>query len=237
MSWLTKSPCATVPSSAWRCWPCCSSGAYAITSLKQELIPDLTFPYLTVFTVDQGPRRRTSSARVTTPLEQAIKATNGVKEYDSFSNDGVEHHHRAVRVRRGHEGQAGRDPAGRVRGAGHAALHRAAAAGRGAQLQQHARGAARGVVGAAAGAARGAPRHARRAPPAGHRRRPGGHALRCAADAARGAARPQEGRRARRLPHRRSHGASRRPTCTTGAGTVSSGSLVYPVTVSATARP
>ncbi len=64
-------------------------GAYAITSLKQELIPDLTFPYLTVFTVDQGASAKDVEQSVTTPLEQAIKTTNGVKEYDSFSNDGM----------------------------------------------------------------------------------------------------------------------------------------------------
>jgi hydrophobic/amphiphilic exporter-1 (mainly G- bacteria), HAE1 family len=64
-------------------------GAYGITSLKQELIPDLTFPYLTVFTVDQGASAKDVEQAITTPLEQAIKATNGVKEYDSFSNDGM----------------------------------------------------------------------------------------------------------------------------------------------------
>jgi HAE1 family hydrophobic/amphiphilic exporter-1 len=64
-------------------------GAFAITSLKEELIPDLTFPYLTVFTVDQGASARDVEQGVTTPLEQAIKTTSGVKEYDSFSNDGV----------------------------------------------------------------------------------------------------------------------------------------------------
>jgi HAE1 family hydrophobic/amphiphilic exporter-1 len=64
-------------------------GAYAITSLKQELIPDLTFPYLTVLTVDQGASPADVERTVTTPLEQAIKTSNGVKEYDSFSNDGM----------------------------------------------------------------------------------------------------------------------------------------------------
>jgi len=29
-------------------------GAIAVSGLKQELIPDLTFPYLTVFTADPG---------------------------------------------------------------------------------------------------------------------------------------------------------------------------------------
>ena len=64
-------------------------GAYAITSLKQELIPDLTFPYLTVLTVDQGASPADVERTVTTPIEQAIKTSNGVKEFDSFSNDGM----------------------------------------------------------------------------------------------------------------------------------------------------
>jgi hydrophobic/amphiphilic exporter-1 (mainly G- bacteria), HAE1 family len=64
-------------------------GAYAITSLKQELIPDLTFPYLTVFTVDYGSSPKDVERTITTPLEQAIKTSSGVKEYDSFSNDGM----------------------------------------------------------------------------------------------------------------------------------------------------
>ncbi len=64
-------------------------GAYAITSLKQELIPDLTFPYLTVFTVDQGASAKDVERTVTTPIEQTLKTSSGIKEFDSFSNDGM----------------------------------------------------------------------------------------------------------------------------------------------------
>ena len=64
-------------------------GAFAITGLKQELIPDLTFPYLTVFTVAPGSSPKDVERTITTPLEQAVKATSGVKAFDSFSNDGV----------------------------------------------------------------------------------------------------------------------------------------------------
>jgi hydrophobic/amphiphilic exporter-1 (mainly G- bacteria), HAE1 family len=64
-------------------------GGFAITSLKQELIPDLTFPYLTVFTVNQGASPKDVERTITTPIEQAIKTSSGVKEYDSFSNDGM----------------------------------------------------------------------------------------------------------------------------------------------------
>ena len=64
-------------------------GAFAITSLKQELIPDLTFPYLTVLTVDQGASPADVERNVTAPIEQTLKTSSGIKEYDSFSNDGM----------------------------------------------------------------------------------------------------------------------------------------------------
>jgi HAE1 family hydrophobic/amphiphilic exporter-1 len=64
-------------------------GGFAITGLKQELIPDLTFPYLTVFTVAPGSSPKDVEQTITTPLEQAVRATSDVKAFDSFSNDGV----------------------------------------------------------------------------------------------------------------------------------------------------
>ena len=64
-------------------------GAISIGSLKEELIPDLTFPYLTVFTSQQGASPTDVETNITTPLEQAVKNSSGVKEYDSFSNEGM----------------------------------------------------------------------------------------------------------------------------------------------------
>ncbi len=64
-------------------------GAFAISSLKQELIPDLTFPYLTVLTSNQGSSPADIEREVTAPLEQAVGTSSGVKQYDSFSNDGM----------------------------------------------------------------------------------------------------------------------------------------------------
>jgi len=64
-------------------------GVISVSSLKQELIPDLTFPYLTVFTVDPGTSPSDVERNVTTPLEQTLKTLSGVKEYDSFSNEGM----------------------------------------------------------------------------------------------------------------------------------------------------
>jgi len=64
-------------------------GVISVSSLKQELIPDLTFPYLTIFTVDPGTSPSDVERNVTTPLEQTLKTISGVKEYDSFSNEGM----------------------------------------------------------------------------------------------------------------------------------------------------
>jgi HAE1 family hydrophobic/amphiphilic exporter-1 len=64
-------------------------GFFAISSLKEELIPNLKFPYLTVVTLDTGTSPSDVERTITTPLEQAIKAGSGIKEYDSFSNEGM----------------------------------------------------------------------------------------------------------------------------------------------------
>ena len=89
MSWLTKMSLRNRSIVGLAILAVLLVGAYAITSLKQELIPDLTFPYLTVLTVDQGASPADVERTVTTPIEQAIKTSNGVKEFDSFSNDGM----------------------------------------------------------------------------------------------------------------------------------------------------
>ena len=89
MSWLTKIALRNRSIVGLAVLAVLLVGAFAITDLKQELIPDLTFPYLTVFTVDPGTSPKDVERGITTPLEQAIQATSGVKEYDSFSNDGV----------------------------------------------------------------------------------------------------------------------------------------------------
>jgi len=89
VSWLTKTSLRNRSIVGLAILAILLAGAYAITSLKQELIPDLTFPYLTVLTVDQGASPADVERTVTTPIEQALKTSNGVKEFDSFSNDGM----------------------------------------------------------------------------------------------------------------------------------------------------
>ena len=89
MSWLTKMSLRNRSIVGLAVLAILLVGAYAITSLKQELIPDLTFPYLTVFTVDQGASAKDVERTVTTPIEQTLKTSNGIKQYNSFSNDGM----------------------------------------------------------------------------------------------------------------------------------------------------
>ena len=87
MSWLTKIALRNRSIVALVVLAVIAAGLFATSSLKQELIPDLTFPYLTVVTVDQGASASTVETSVTTPLEQAIKTTGDVKQFESFSND------------------------------------------------------------------------------------------------------------------------------------------------------
>ncbi len=89
MSWLTKIALRNRSIVGLAVLAVLLFGAFAITGLKQELIPDLTFPYLTVFTVAPGSSPKDVERTITTPLEQAVKATSDVKAFDSFSNDGV----------------------------------------------------------------------------------------------------------------------------------------------------
>ena len=89
MSWLTKISLRNRSIVGLAVLAVLLFGAFAITGLKQELIPDLTFPYLTVFTVAPGSSPKDVERTITTPLEQAVKTTSGVKAFDSFSNDGV----------------------------------------------------------------------------------------------------------------------------------------------------
>ena len=89
MSWLTKISLRNRSIVGLVVVAVIIAGVYCVSSLKQELIPDLTFPYLTVFTVEQGSSPAAIERTVTTPLEQAIKTSSGVKQFDSFSNDGM----------------------------------------------------------------------------------------------------------------------------------------------------
>ena len=89
MSWLTKMSLRNRSLIGLAVVAVIIFGVIAIGSLKEELIPDLTFPYLTVFTSQQGASPTDVEKNITTPLEQALKNGSGIKEYDSFSNEGM----------------------------------------------------------------------------------------------------------------------------------------------------
>ena len=89
MSWLTRFSLRNRSIVALAVVAVILVGLVGITSLKEELIPDLTFPYLTVLTVAPGSAASDVERNVTTPIEQAVKTTSGVKEYDSYSNEGL----------------------------------------------------------------------------------------------------------------------------------------------------
>lgn len=89
MSWLTKIALHNRSIVTLAVIAVVGFGVYAVPALKQELIPDLSFPYLTVFTIDQGASARVVESSVTTPLEQAIRTDGDIKQTTSFSNDGM----------------------------------------------------------------------------------------------------------------------------------------------------
>ncbi len=89
MSWLTKTSLHNRSIVVLAALAVVLLGLFGITSLKQELIPDLTFPYLTVVTVAPGSSASDVERNVTTPVEQAVKTTSDVKEFVSYSNEGL----------------------------------------------------------------------------------------------------------------------------------------------------
>jgi len=64
-------------------------GFFAMSRLRQELIPSIEYPALTVFTVQPGASPADVERGVTVPLETSMKGLVGLKELDSYSNEGV----------------------------------------------------------------------------------------------------------------------------------------------------
>ena len=64
-------------------------GFFAMTQLRQELMPSIEFPALTVFTIQPGASPADVERGVTRPLETSMKGLAGLKELDSYSNEGV----------------------------------------------------------------------------------------------------------------------------------------------------
>ncbi len=89
MSWLTKIALRNRSIVGLAVFAVVVLGVFAVPALKQELMPDLTFPYLTVLTVDQAASAADVERTITTPLEQVIRTSSGVKSFNSFSNGGL----------------------------------------------------------------------------------------------------------------------------------------------------
>jgi len=64
-------------------------GAYVIPTLKQELFPSLSFPAISVVTVDAGASPTIVEHDITNPLEQNIQGIAGIQQLTSYSNQGA----------------------------------------------------------------------------------------------------------------------------------------------------
>lgn len=63
-------------------------GSIALTSLKQELIPSVTFPQLVVVTPYPGATPQVVNTDVSTPIETAIQGVSGLNDTTATSNTG-----------------------------------------------------------------------------------------------------------------------------------------------------
>ena len=64
------------------------SGAYATTRLNQELLPDISFPVVTISTPVTGAGPDLVDKQVTQPVEDAINGVQGIKSVRSTSTQG-----------------------------------------------------------------------------------------------------------------------------------------------------
>lgn len=63
-------------------------GAFAITQLQSELLPNIEFPYITVVTSYPGASANDVATQVSKPLEASIDSVQGIQSIRSTSNDG-----------------------------------------------------------------------------------------------------------------------------------------------------
>ncbi|MGD8602990.1 MAG: efflux RND transporter permease subunit [Anaerolineales bacterium] len=65
------------------------AGIFAVTQLKQELIPSVEFPQTVVLALNPGADRDTMLQEVTLPLEEVIRPIEGVVNIESTTSNGV----------------------------------------------------------------------------------------------------------------------------------------------------
>ena len=89
MSWLTRVALRNRSVVALAVIGVLVVGFFAMTRLRQELMPSIEYPALTVFTMQPGASPADVERGVTIPLETSMKGLVGLKELDSYSNEGV----------------------------------------------------------------------------------------------------------------------------------------------------
>jgi hydrophobic/amphiphilic exporter-1 (mainly G- bacteria), HAE1 family len=106
------------------------SGVYATTRLNQELLPDISFPIITISTPVAGAGPDLVDEQVTQPVENAINGVQGIESVRSTSSQGFS----VVVVE--FDLDADTEEGGRVRPPGGARRHTASFAGRRSRGQE-----------------------------------------------------------------------------------------------------
>jgi len=89
MNWLTRVSLRNRPLVMLAVAAVVVVGVLAARSLKQELIPNINYPAITIATIQRGASPSDIERAVTTPIENSIKGAEGLKELDSYSNESV----------------------------------------------------------------------------------------------------------------------------------------------------
>ncbi|MFD4507379.1 efflux RND transporter permease subunit [Streptomyces sp. NPDC058457] len=88
MSWLTRISIANRKLAALFTLLVVALGVYAIPSIKQQLIPNLSFPMVTVAATYAGASPEVVENQVAVPIEDAVKTLDGVESVSSTSRRG-----------------------------------------------------------------------------------------------------------------------------------------------------
>ncbi|WP_217561030.1 efflux RND transporter permease subunit, partial [Streptomyces sp. GbtcB6] len=88
MSWLTRISIANRKLAALFTLLVVALGVYAIPSIKQQLIPNLSFPMVTVAATYPGAAPEVVENQVAVPIEDAVKTLDGVESVSSTSRQG-----------------------------------------------------------------------------------------------------------------------------------------------------
>ena len=76
-------------------------GAYTMTRVREELLPDISFPVITVIARSPGDQPQNIAQTVTTPIESAVAGLPGVREDLLHRRVGPRRHDAQLRLRHG----------------------------------------------------------------------------------------------------------------------------------------